>query len=310
MTTEEKKPEIKLKKLGEPLNSKERYDILGLNEMKEEEKDSFKSKSDEENKEIINLNISSQEKNTNSKIIKEKSEEFENNNNSNQSNNSENQSQSQSSKSNKSGDNEEKKINEKNSGEISEENAKENKDNDNSSFLDSKHYKNIKVSDNEELEESSEEKSGKNLLKRNDPFMTTGKFMQIQPHFNLFNKRIDILREGIYDNTKKCLMCKSSLQMSENLMRERANSIVRDFVEKLYNLKELFMSSNTDADNIMNETRKGIMNLENVQKINKNEIKDCDYRLNRCERQIGYKLLGKPNYSFMKRVCNTTFNKK
>ena len=303
MTTEEKKPEIKLKKLGEPLNSKERYDILGLNEMKEEEKDSFKSKSDEENKEIINLNISSQEKNTNSKIIKEKSEEFENNNNSNQSNNSENQSQS--SKSNKSGDNEEKKINEKNSGENSEENAKENKDNDNSSFLDSKHYKNIKVSDNEELEESSEEKSGKNLLKRNDPFMTTGKFMQIQPHFNIFSKRIENLRDGIYDNTKKCLIYKSSLQHSENLMREQANSIVKDLVGKIFNIRQMFLKSDKEINSIINETKSNVLNLQNLQDINKNDINDSAHRIHKCEGKIGYKLLGKPNYSFMKKVYQT-----
>ena len=139
--------------------------------------------------------------------------------------------------------------------------------------------------------------------------MTTGKFMQIQPHFNIFNKRIDTLREGIYDNTKKCLMYKSSLQMSENLMRERANSIVKDFIDKLYNLKGMFNNPNTDATNIIKEAKKGAMNLENMQKKNKNEIKDCDYRINKCERQIGYKLLGKPNFSFMKRAYNTTTNK-
>ena len=303
MTTEEKKPEIKLKKIGEPLNSKERYDILGLNEMKEEEKDSFKSKSDEENKEIINLNMSSQEKNTNSKIIKEKSEEFENNINSNQSNNSEKQSQS--SKSNKSGDNEEKKINEKSSGQISEENAKENKDNDNSSFLDSKHYKNIRVSDNEEPEESSEEKSGKNLLKRNDPFLTTGKFMQIQPHFNIFSKRIENLRDGIYDNTKKCLIYKSSLQHSENLMREQANSIVKDLVGKIFNIRQMFLKSDKEINSIINETKSNVLNLQNSLDINKRDINDSAHRIHKCEGRIGYKLLGKPNYSFMKKVYQT-----
>ena len=279
-------------------NSKNRYNISGSNEMKERDKDSSKV-SGEENKEIINLNIVSQDKNSNSnnsvnsKVIKENPEEVENNKN-DESKSSENIESSEKKSSEKSSEHEE---------------EKNNSENNNSSFLNSKNY-NIANKEDQNEDENYEENEDKHYLNRKDPFMTTGKFMQIQPHFNLFNKRIDILREGIYDNTKKCLMCKSSLQMSENLMRERANSIVRDFVEKLYNLKELFMSSNTDADNIMNETRKGIMNLENVQKINKNEIKDCDYRLNRCERQIGNKLLGKPNYSFMKRVCNTTFNKK
>jgi hypothetical protein len=278
-------------------NSKNRYNISGSNEVKEENKDSSKV-SGEENKEIINLNMMSQEKDSNSdksnnsKVIKENPEEVENNKN-NESKSSESIESSEKKSSEKSSDNEEEKNN-------SEKNA-----NDNSSFLNSKDDK-----EEQNDEENEEENEENHYLNRKDPFMTTGKFMQIQPHFNLFNKRINTLREGIYDNTKKCLMYKSSLQMSENLMRERANSIVRDFVEKLYNLKEMFINSNTDAESIINETRKGIMNLENVEKRNKSAIKDCDYRLNRCERQIGYKLLGKPNYSFMKRVCNTTFNKK
>ena len=104
-------------------------------------------------------------------------------------------------------------------------------------------------------------------------------------------------------------MYKSSLQMSENLMRERANSIVKDFIDKLYNLRGMFINPNTDSTNLIKEAKKGAMNLENIQKKNKSEIKDCDYRINKCERQIGYKLLGKPNYSFMKRAYNTTTNK-
>ena len=104
-------------------------------------------------------------------------------------------------------------------------------------------------------------------------------------------------------------MYKSSLQMSENLMRERANSIVKDFIDKLYNLRGMFINPNTDATNLIKEGKKGAMNLENIQKKNKSEIKDCDYRINKCERQIGYKLLGKPNYSSMKRAYNTTTNK-
>ena len=294
-----KNMKIKIKNGEDPnsATSKNRYNVSGSNEMKEEDKDSSKV-SGEENKEIINLNMVSPEKNSNSsksansKVIKEKPEEAENpqNNESKSSENIEN------SKNQSSEDEEEK-------------NESEKEEKENSSFLNSNRYHNQNGEEQEENEEN-EEDNDYNYLNRKDPFMTTGKFMQIQPHFNIFNKRIDTLREGIYDNTKKCLMYKSSLQMSENLMRERANSIVRDFVEKLYNLKEMFINSNTDAESIINETRKGIMNLENVEKRNKSAIKDCDYRLNRCERQIGYKLLGKPNYSFMKRVCNTTFNKK
>jgi hypothetical protein len=224
--------------------------------------------------------------NLNSKIIKEKPEETENAKNSN------------SNEESKSNFNDEESKNEENE----ESNSEENKT---SSFLDSKHYHNMK--EEEEMNDSKE--NGKDFLERKDPFMTTGKFMQIQPHLSLFNKRIDTLREGIYDNTKKCLMYKSSLQHSENLMREMANSIVKDFVDKIYNLREKVLSSNNDLANINKEYSRNIIELNNIQKKNKNEIKDCDYRINACEKQIGYKLLGKPNFSFMKRVYNTTTNK-
>ena len=311
MTTEEKTPEIKLKKLEEQLNTKERYNILELNEMKEEDKDSFKSKSksEEENKEIINLNISSQDKNSNSKIIKEKSEEFENNNNNPDiSNSSENKSKSSKSSKSKKSNNEEKNINVNNSEEISEEKSKENKDNNNSSFLDSKHYNNLKGNEDEELEGSSEENSNKNYLKRKDPFMTTGKFMQIQPHFNIFSKRIENLRDGVYDNTKKCLIYKSSLQHSENLIREQANTIVKDFVEKIFNIRQMFIKTDKEINGIISETNSCVLNLQNANDFNNKDINDCTYRINKCEKKIGYKLLGKPNYSFMKKAYKTMIN--
>ena len=278
---------IKIKNSDEQnsANSKNRYNISGSNEMKEEDKDSSKL-SGEEDKKIIHLNIINQEKdsNSNNSIIKEKSEEIENNIVNNESKSSENL------------ENHEK-------GSSAVEESEKSK----SSFLNSEHYKKNKDENEEEEEENDVNKN----MNRTEAFRTTGKFMQIQPHFTLFNKRIDTLREGIYDNTKKCLIHKSSLQMSENLMRERANSIVKDFIDKLYNIREMFLKSNSDVDNLVKETNKNIFNLVNVQKINKNEIKDCDYRINRCERQIGYKLLGKPTHSFMKRAYHTiTYNMK
>ena len=282
-------------------NSKKKFNISGSNELKEEEKDSSKL-SGEEEKEIIKLNILNKDnqKNSNSsnnsKIIKEKPEETENVKNESSKSNFNDESNSDM-------NNDQNKNNEDNNND--ESNSEENKT---SSFLDSKHYNNIKGEENEEIEDSKENEGNENI-ERKDPFMTTGKFMQIQPHFNLFNKRIDTLREGIYDNTKKCLMYKSSLQQSENLMREMANSIVKDFVEKIYNLREKFFNSNKDLANIHKEYSKNIFDLNNIQKKNENEIKNCDYRINACERQIGYKLLGKPTFSFMKRAYNTTTNK-
>jgi hypothetical protein len=293
-----KNVKIKIKNKEEENSSKSnnKSNLSGSNEVKEGGKNSSKA-SDEDNKEIIKLNILSQEKEENSKsnssikdskIIKEKSEEMENVNNENLEHENES----------------EKKENKKN------ENNEENEQSDKaSSFLDSRKYE-LKMEDNEEYEDSKENiKDINDYLSRKDPFMTTGKFMQIQPHFTLFSKRIDNLREGIYDNTKKCLMNKSSLQQSENLMRERANTIVKDFMDKLYNLRELFLNYEKEIGNLNKESHRNVLNLQNIQNKTKNDIKDCDHRVNNCERLIGYKLLGKPNYSFMKRTFNITTNK-
>ena len=308
METEEKKQEINLKNLEEAKKGQNRYNINDSNEMKEEDKDSSKV-SGEDNKETINLNISSQEKKSNSKIIKENSEEFENNIKNNSKLNEYDENKNNNEQSEKS---DEKKSNIN----ISKENSEKNEEEENnSSFLDNRHYNNLRnnENDNEELNNinnSQEEKEDKEYLNRKSPFMTTGKFMQIQPHFNIFSKRIDTLRDNIYDNTKKCLMYKSSLQLSENLMRERANIIVKDLVEKIFNLRQLFLKSDKEVNNIINETSSYVINLQKEQDSIKNDINDCDIRINKCEKQIGYKLLGKTNYSFMKRACNTIANKR
>ena len=310
MSTEEKNKEIKIKKLEESKKGKNRYNISGSNEMKEESKNSSKI-SGEENKEIANLNISSQQKNTNSnnsKIIKENSAEIEDNKNSGSKQNnsiSENNNQSQS------------KEQEENSEEKNESNSKigeessENHENDNSSFLNSRRYEgNPEENENDEIDDSKEEKSDNNCLKRKDPFMTTGKFMQIQPHFNIFSQRVENLREGIYQNTKKCLMYKGSLQYSENLMREKANSIVKDMVEKIFNMRKMFLDSNKEINGIISDTDILTLNLANDIDRNKKELNICQNNIHKCEGQIGYKLLGKPNYSFMKKTYSSMPDKK
>lgn len=273
-------------------HSKKVLNISGSNDIKEVDKDSSKL-SGEEDKEIIKLNMLSQDKaknsnssnNLNSKIIKEKPEETENAKNSN------------SNEESKSNFNDEESKNEENE----ESNSEENKT---SSFLDSKHYHNMK--EEEEMNDSKE--NGKDFLERKDPFMTTGKFMQIQPHFNIFSKRIETLRDGIYDNTKKCLIYKSCLQHSENLMREKANSVVKDLVEKIFNLRQMFIKSDKEINSIISETNSSVINLRNLQDVNRQDIDECGHRIHKCEGKIGYKLLGKPNYSFMKKACQTVYN--
>ena len=275
---------------------------INFNISAEEEKD--KASSHEDKKEIVNakLDISGHEENSNSKVIKEKSEEK---------NNSQNSSEEEKKSEKKS------EYNYKNTSEKEGSNKlKESKDskgshsgsenNNKSSFLNSNHYNNLQnENDNFELNDSNEEENDSCFIDRSKPFMTTGKFMQIQPHFNIFSQQVEDLHNGLYDNTKKCLIYKSSLQDSENLIRERANSVVRDLVDKIFNLRQMLNNSNKAITMTINEVNQNVIKVTEMQARTKKEINDCDHRINDCEGQIGYKLLGKPNYSFMKRMCQT-----
>ena len=245
-------------------------------------------------------------KNSNSKIIKENSEEA---------NNAQNSSKEEEKSENKSG------YNYKNTNEKEGENnfngsggthnsrggAENNNNNNNSSFLNSNHYNNLQnLNENEdELNESGDENNSC-FIDRTKPFLTTGKFMQIQPHFGIFSRQVEDLHNGLYENTKKCLIYKSSLQQSENLIREKANSVVKDLVDKIFNLRQMFSNANRTISLTINDVNQNVIRVTQIQAKTKKEINDCDHRINDCEGQIGYKLLGKPNYSFMKRFCSTT----
>ena len=285
-----------------------KFNVSGGEEQKEkEEKDKESSKFSQDNKEIANekFELSEHEENSNSKIIKENSEEA---------NNAQNSSKEEEKSENKSG------YNYKNTNEKEGENnfngsggthnsrgGAENNNNNNSSFLNSNHYNNLQnLNENEdELNESGDENNSC-FIDRTKPFLTTGKFMQIQPHFGIFSRQVEDLHNGLYENTKKCLIYKSSLQQSENLIREKANSVVKDLVDKIFNLRQMFSNANRTISLTINDVNQNVIRVTQIQAKTKKEINDCDHRINDCEGQIGYKLLGKPNYSFMKRLYSTT----
>ena len=128
------------------------------------------------------------------------------------------------------------------------------------------------------------------------------KFMQINPHFNIFSKQIDSLRDSIYDDTKRCLILKGSLQQSSNYLKEESNNLIKDIVEQIYNLRELFEKGNKGLNQTTLEVQEGLKKLKSTQSMARKEIINCDKRISECEDQIGYKLLGNPNYSFMKNM--------
>ena len=289
--------------------TEEKDDIqLKFNVSGEAEKDKESSKLSKDNKK----EESGKEENSNSKVIKENSEEMNNNpNSSKEEENGESKSENKSEYNYKNTNEKEggNNLNEGSGGRSGSRGSENN--NNNSSFLNSKRYNNIQ-NENENsdlnLNDSNEEEINPYFIDRSKPFLTTGKFMQIQPHFNIFSQQVEDLHNSLYENTKKCLIYKSSLQQSENLIREKANFVVKDLVDKIFNLREMFLNANKNITLTINEVNQNVIRVSQIQARTKKEIHDCDHRINNCEGQIGYKLLGKPNYSFMKRFCSTTTN--
>ena len=150
--------------------------------------------------------------------------------------------------------------------------------------------------------ESDNEKKGEKIDSDNRNMEYNVKFMQINPHFNIFDKQINSLRDSIYDDTKRCLILKGSLQQSANYLKEESNSLIKDIVEQIYNLRELFEKGNKGLNQTTLEVQEGLNELKNIQSKARKEIINCDKRISQCEDQIGYKLLGNPNYSFMKNI--------
>ena len=157
-----------------------------------------------------------------------------------------------------------------------------------------------KKNDSEKKEE--DEKKEENKLEDNNNVEFSAKFMQINPHFNIFTKQIDSLRESIYDDTKRCLILKGSLQQSSNFLREESNGLIKEIVEKIYNLRELFENGNKGLNQTTQDVQDGLKKLKDIQSKARKEIINCDKRITKCEDQIGYKLLGNPSYSFMKNL--------
>ena len=164
----------------------------------------------------------------------------------------------------------------------------------------------LKKEENEKKEEKEtkeeNEKKEENILEDNNNAEFSAKFMQINPHFNIFTKQIDSLRESIYDDTKRCLILKGSLQQSSNFLREESNGLIKEIVEKIYNLRELFENGNKGLNQTTQDVQEGLKKLKDIQSKARKEIINCDKRISKCEDQIGYKLLGNPTYSFMKNL--------
>ena len=226
--------------------------------------------------------------------------------------------------------------NEKNSQNSNIENSNQNKENLNESEeqqINNEDSENINDEEKEE-EEEEEEKKVENYISKNDmnenndnntsykfeetrdsigrnltkphfeigehTFITNGKFMEINPHYHILNNRINDIRNNIYNNTKETLILKGSIQNSKNHLRENSNRVIKNIIEKIWIVRKM---CENESKNIQKIHKNCLNQFSNVVKENKeiqDELNECEYMLNHCENEIGYKLLGNPCYSFMK----------
>lgn len=170
-------------------------------------------------------------------------------------------------------------------------------------------YMNIEQNIKKEFENSTNEIKNNNNSNDTSNILKEGKFMQINPHINLLNNHINMLRDGIYDNTKKVLTLKSSLLDSRNFIKKNSNSVIMDLVNKLYDFRKAMANENVGVKEEMVEVEKQFnLQLKMHQKL-VHEVKKCENKINHLENIVGSHLLENPNYNFMKKIKKNEENK-
>ena len=95
-----------------------------------------------------------------------------------------------------------------------------------------------------------------------------------------------------------CLKC-GNVQVRTNIIAELFNKQYA-FLDKKQICPKCHRESQFVATKNIKQLRKALVNSDNR----------TDQRISNCEGQIGYKLLGKPNYSFMQKTYSNMANKK
>lgn len=108
---------------------------------------------------------------------------------------------------------------------------------------------------------------------------------------------MDKLNQDIFDNKKKCFVLKGGIQDSINRLKEESNKIIKEIVQDIYSIKELYLSDAKGYGGIMDEINRDLeKNKEETTKLKK-DILNCERRIHHCENEIGYQLIENYNNS-------------
>lgn len=108
---------------------------------------------------------------------------------------------------------------------------------------------------------------------------------------------MDKLHQDIFDNKKKCFILKGSIQDSMNRLKDESNKIIKEIVQDIYSIREVYMSDAKGYGGIMDEINRDLeKNKEETKKLKK-DVHNCERRINHCENEIGYQALEMYNNS-------------
>ena len=76
-------------------------------------------------------------------------------------------------------------------------------------------------------------------------------------------------------------------------MKDCANNVVRYFMKQINDIKDTFKQDQSDITNLFQEVKAQLNVLKEADRFITKEMDLCEFRLNNCEKEIGYHLLGK-----------------
>lgn len=79
-------------------------------------------------------------------------------------------------------------------------------------------------------------------------------------------------------------------------MKDCANNVVRYFMKQINDIRDTFKQDQTDITNLFQEVNTQLNVLKEADRFITKEVNLCEYRLNNCEKEIGYHLLGKKEH--------------
>ena len=92
-------------------------------------------------------------------------------------------------------------------------------------------------------------------------------------------------------------MLKGSLQTSMNLIKEQSNALIKDFVKQISDLRDTFTNETKGFGLMFENIKTDVNKLKEQRQEIQNNVEICEYRVNRCENDIGYHLLGNKSKS-------------